>query len=69
VEGPRLLDLDPPHAAVLPDGKWIIYTFMQGSGQSGIQSDIFARTLDGTSEQRLTSTEGRDMQPDWQPLR
>lgn len=55
--------------AFSPDGKWIIYTFMQSSGQSGIQSDIFARTLDGTSEQRLTSTEGRDMQPDWQPLR
>ncbi|MFG3011270.1 TolB family protein [Streptomyces cinerochromogenes] len=53
--------------AFSPDGAWVVYTSWNGLGNA----DIYARKLDGTAEQRLTSGPGgstRNTQPDWQPV-
>ncbi|WP_405436296.1 TolB family protein [Streptomyces avidinii] len=52
--------------AFSPDGAWIVYSSWNRLGNA----DIYTKSLDGTSEQRITSgpTEGvHNTQPDWQP--
>jgi Tol biopolymer transport system component len=49
--------------AFSPDGGWIAYTAMYGGN-----AEIYTKKLDGTGQQRLTSTAADDAQPDWQPL-
>jgi Tol biopolymer transport system component len=55
-----------------PDGRLIVYHVATGEASSvapGRTSDVYVMSANGSGKRRLTTSEGHDFAPDWQPVR